>query len=187
MGSGDASSYVESNYQILHLIWKLNRVEERLYQLNLRYGLFSSRLVYVHLFSGLPNRLEILWQLLKNTCQVDCNRRLYNLGEITVMLKDLEDDLNLRELLQAQRSIINYLNRQEEVYASLSGRWKELTNAMISIDTLIFSNPTLATRKREEVEKDLKELEGCLQKSSNLKVTPPQTRLLALSQTSGSF
>jgi hypothetical protein len=180
------SNNIEFNYQTLSLTSKFNRVEERFYLLKLRYDLFSSRSGHEHLFSSLPTRLEKIRQLL-GTGQADWNMERGNVEEITAMLKDLEADLKLRELLQAQRSIINYLSGQEEVYASLSQRWKQLTNAMISIDTLVFSNPPLATKKREELEKDLKELEECLQSSapqSASRVMPPSNRLVSLAQAS---
>jgi hypothetical protein len=180
------STNIQFSYDTISLTSKFNRIEERFYLLKLRYDLFSSRSGYEHLFSSLPTRLETIRQLL-GTGQADWNMEQDNGEEITTMLKDLESDLKLRELLQAQRSIINYLSGQEEVYASLSRRWKQLTHTMVSIDTLVFSNPDLATKKREELEKDLKELEECLQSSapqSASRVIPPSARLVSLAQAS---
>jgi hypothetical protein len=160
----------QPTHQFFSLALIFNRIEARLHQLKLRQELFSTRLGDERLFSSLTPRLERIRHLL-NAGRGHEETGQHNLEGLITMLKDLETDLTLRELLQAQRSLINYLNRQEEVYASLSRRWQQLTNTMLSIDVLALSNPQAATHKREELEKGLKELEGCLQDSTSKAAT----------------
>lgn len=168
MGTLFYSTYTTN--QLVFLTRNFKRIEERLHYLKLRHDLFSSPYSDERLFSSLPARLEKIRQML-NLGKTERNTGNDNLEELTIMLKDLESDLSLRELLQAQRSLINYLSRQEEVYASLSRRWKQLTHTLVGIDELVLNDPGLAARKRDELEKGVKELEQCLQG------TTPETTL----------
>lgn len=170
MTMGTLLNSTSTNHQFVALSRNFKRIEERLHYLKLRHDLFSSQYCDERLFSSLPARLEKIRQML-NLGKTERNTGNDNLEELSTMLKDLESDLSLRELLQAQRSLINYLSRQEEVYASLSRRWQQLTNTMIGIDALVLNDPNLAARKREELEKGVKELEQCLQST-----TPEATR-----------
>jgi hypothetical protein len=184
MGTALLANYKPAITELSVLAKHYQRIEERLRYLKLRYDLFSSPFGDERLFSSLPTRLERIRQLLKAGRAVQ-DPETNDFEELTTMLKDLETDLTLRELLLAQRSLINYLSRQEEVYASLSRRWKQLTNTMVGIDALVFSDPKLASRRREELEQGVRELEQCLQGTTPESSAP--RRLVASNQLSSNL
>ncbi len=176
----------QSTTQLTLLTWKFNYIEERLHHLKQRCDLFSNHLSGERLFSNLPARLEKIREWLRDS-RMGQQAKQSTFEELIVMLTDLEADLKIRELLQAQRSLINYLSRQEEVYASLSRRWQHLTNSMVAIDSLALSDPELANRKRHELEQGLKELEECLHSNTTPAATPrmahhPPQRFIPLAQ-----
>ena len=189
MKSAELGIKQATNTQFVSLTWRLNHIEERLQHLQLRHELFTlPGSSDDYLFVGLPARLGHLRQAL-NQRRTRPNADAYQLQELTRMLKDLERDLGLRESLQAQRSLINYLNHQDEVYHSLIRRWRQLANAMVSIDALTFSDAALADQKREELEAGLKELGRCLQSTtpqinSSLVTNTSQADLTKLAQAS---
>ncbi len=163
--------------QLVSLTWNLNRVEDRLYQLKLRQDLFLAYCTEERLFSSLPARIQLIRQQLQEG-RTQSHLSQTELEKLAATLKELETDLDLRELLQVQRSLINYLSSQrEETYLFLSQRWKHLTELMISVDTLVTTNSALAAKKREELEKGLKELEGCLRNSKPYTASYRQTEL----------